>query len=66
MPDDPEDPDGEDGAPGGRHRLPVPSEPVEGEEDQGRRGQAENEDHTEGAPGPGETVLCCILVHDCI
>lgn len=44
MPDDPEDPNEEDGPPGDRHGRLVPSEPIEGEQDQGRQGQAENED----------------------
>lgn len=45
--DDPEDPDEEDGPPGDRHGRLVQSEPIEGEQDQGRQDQAENEDDVE-------------------
>ena len=47
MPDDPEDPDEEAGPPGDRHGGLAPSEPIHGEPDQGRQGQAENDDDVE-------------------
>lgn len=51
MPDDPEDPDEEDGPPGDRHGRLVQSEPIEGEQDQGRQGQGEDEKDLEGHGG---------------